>query len=543
MSNESTSGHELFELAPIAMWVEDFSAVKVIFDKWRTNGVSDIIPFLREDMSRVAECAHAIRVLKVNRKTLELFEARDTAELVDNIGSVFRDEMLETHIDELAQLFEGKLNFTSYTVNYTLSGKRLDVQLRGQVLPGHEETLDYVLLATEDVTEREEAHRRERFQSLYAQGLFEHSPVSLWVEDFSRIHTLLAELRARHIVNLRVFLDVHPEFIRQCLGEIRVIDVNQATLHMFRAPNRQVLLQNQHVVFRDDVEDHFREQLIDLWEGRLLHSHEVMNYALDGSERYVLLQFSVFPGHEEDWSLVLVSLTDITARKKAEAYLEYLGRHDVLTKLYNRSFYTEEVNRLERKRVCPVGLLIIDLNGLKESNDALGHDAGDSLLRRLGEVLNESVSLPNCAARIGGDEFAVLMPGADSKAAEVALEEIYRVLEVNNQFYADAPISISAGMAICETSETIEIGSAPCRRRDVPQEARILRTPAKYRNQRLKLFSQTFWDNGRRGEIRTPPLWSQTGKRRLISEKSGPSCINVTRTIGELSYCAPTLLS
>ena len=454
--NNSSLENEMFELAPIAMWVEDFSAVKALFDAWRAEGVTDIASFLRADISRVAACARAIRVVKVNRKTLELFEARDTSHLVNNITAVFRDDMLETHIDELTQLFEGKSNFTSYTVNYTLSGKRLDVQLRGQVMPGHEKTLDYILLATEDVTEREDAHRRERRQSLYAKGLFEHSPVSLWVEDFSRIRVMLDELRARHIVDLRVFMDVHPEFVRQCLSEIRVIDVNQATLDMFRAPDRQALLQNQHAVFRDDVEDHFREQLIDLWEGRLLHTHEVMNYALDGSERYVLLQFSVFPGHEDDWSLVLVSLTDITARKKAEAYLEYLGRHDVLTKLYNRSFYTEEINRLERKNFRPIGVLIIDLNGLKDANDALGHDAGDSLLRRLGEVLNESVCQPNCAARIGGDEFAVLMPGADYEAAAVALEEIHKVLKVNNQFYADAPISISAGIAVCEAGETIE---------------------------------------------------------------------------------------
>ena len=61
------------------------------------------------------------------------------------------------------------------------------------------------------------------------------------------------------------------------------------------------------------------------------------------------MQFSVLPGHENDWSLVQVALTDITARKKAEAYLEYLGKHDVLTKLYNRSFYVDELNRLERQ--------------------------------------------------------------------------------------------------------------------------------------------------------------------------------------------------
>ena len=453
---ENSSFEQMFELAPIAMWVEDFSGVKCLFDRWRSAGVTDIEAFLRADRSRVAACSRAIRVLQVNRKTLDLFEASDMEQLVSSIDQVFRDDMLESHINELVQLFEGQHSFSSNTVNYTLSGTRLDIQLRGQVLPGHEDTLDRILLTTEDVSLREAAHRRERAQALYAQGLFEHSPVSLWVEDFSRIRNLLEDLRSRHIVDLRVFMDVHPDFVRQCLNEIKVIDVNQATLDMFRAADRQTLLQNQHAIFRDDVEEHFREQLIDLWEGRLFHSHEVMNYALDGSERYVLLHFSVLPGHEHDWSLVLVSLTDITARKKAEAYLEYLGRHDVLTKLYNRSYYTEEVNRLERKDFRPIGVLIIDLNGLKEANDALGHDAGDGLLRRLGEVLSEAVSTPHCAARIGGDEFAVLMPGAGEDDVKVMVEQIGKLLNINNQFYADAPISISVGVAICEKGETVE---------------------------------------------------------------------------------------
>ncbi len=111
---------------------------------------------------------------------------------------------------------------------------------------------------------------------------------------------------------------------------------------------------------------HFREQLIDLWDGKLFQLREVVNYALDGTKLHVLLQFSVLPGHERDWSLVQVALTDITARKKAEAYLEYLGTHDVLTKLLNRSFYVDELNRLERKGRSRSRIIIADLNGLKE---------------------------------------------------------------------------------------------------------------------------------------------------------------------------------
>ncbi|AHK45340.1 putative response regulator/GGDEF domain transcriptional regulator [Ensifer adhaerens OV14] len=451
-----SSDTNIFDLAPIAMWIEDFSGVTAQFDRWRAEGVVDIRAYLREDLTRVAACSSQIRVLQVNRRTLDLFEARDLDHLSANLSKVFRDEMLDSHVNELAELWEGKTEFSSSAVNYTLSGRRLDIQLRGSVLPGYENTLGRLLLTTEDVTAREEARRNELANRRYAEGIFEHSPVSLWVEDFSRIKLLLEDVRHRGIVDFRVFTDVHPEFVRQCMSEIRVIDINQATLDLFCAPDRNTLLQRLGDIFRNEMEKHFKEQLIELWNGNLLHHREVVNYALDGSERHVLLQFSVLPGHEGDWSLVQVALTDITARKKAEAYLEYLGKHDVLTKLHNRAFYMDELNRLERKSLRPVSAIVIDLDGLKAANDQLGHDAGDALLRRLGEVLNGAVSQPNHAARIGGDEFAILMPGADRLAAATMVETINELLKINNQFYSNAPLSISLGVSTSDTGESME---------------------------------------------------------------------------------------
>ena len=149
----------VFDLAPVAMWIEDFSAVKQQFDLWRAEGVEDIRAFLKEDLSRVAACSQKIRVLQVNSKTLELYEARDLDHLVENISIVFCEDMFESHINELAALWEGKSEFSSNAVNYSLSGRRMDIQLKGSVMPGYEETLGQILLTTEDVTAREDARR------------------------------------------------------------------------------------------------------------------------------------------------------------------------------------------------------------------------------------------------------------------------------------------------------------------------------------------------------------------------------------------------
>lgn len=447
---------KMFDLAPVSLWLEDYSGLLRLFRSWREAGIADLGAYLAEDRARVAACSAEIKIIQVNRRTLDLFAATDLDDLIGNLDRVFRDEMLETHVQELIQLWNGKARFASDTVNYSLDGRRLDVHLEGTILPGHEANWDKVLVAIEDISDRERARRRQAASEAYAQGLFQHSPVSLWVEDFSRIKHLLDDLKARGIEDFRVFTDVHPEFVGQCAAEIRVLDVNQRTLDMFGAPDKTTLLKHLPDIFRDGMIRDFREQLILLWNGELFHTREVLNYALDGSEVQALLQFSVLPGHENDWSLVQIALTDITARKKAEAYLEYLGRHDVLTKLYNRAHYTEELKRLERKRAEPVSIIVADLDGLKSANDGLGHAAGDSLLRRAGEVLAKAVDTQATASRIGGDEFAVVMPFTDERGAELMMAQIRNLVALNNQFYPGSTLALSLGTATSKTGESLE---------------------------------------------------------------------------------------
>jgi PAS domain-containing protein len=142
----------MFELAPVSLWLEDFSGVAALFAQWRAQGVSDLRAWLRADRARVAACTQAIRVLRVNRRTLDLFGAASQDELLSQLGCVFRDDMLDHHIEELAQLWAGALSYTSQTVNYTLDGRRLDVALQVRVLPGHEQDWARVLFSLEDIS-------------------------------------------------------------------------------------------------------------------------------------------------------------------------------------------------------------------------------------------------------------------------------------------------------------------------------------------------------------------------------------------------------
>ncbi len=446
----------MFDLAPISLWLEDYSGVRRRFEAWRAEGVTDLRAFLEADPSRVGACAALIRVVDVNRRTLELFEAPDRIRLLAGLDRVFRDDMLEGLLDEIVQLWEGAGGFRSEGVNYTLGGRRIDILIDAVVLPGAEDDWGRVLVALDDVTERETARRAQDESDAHARGLFDHSPVSLWVEDFSAVERLLAEVRACGIDDLRTFTDVHPEFVDRCMSEIRILDVNRETLRLFRAADLGEILRRKHDIFRAGMRQPFREQLIDLWNGRLMQHREVINYTLEGEELHLLMQFSVFPGRENDWSRVQVALTDITARKKAEAYLEFLGKHDVLTKLYNRSFYVDEMERLERGGPLPVTIVIADLNGLKAANDRLGHAAGDQLLRRAGEILTAAARTPARAARIGGDEFAIILPGTDERAGVALMDDVRRLADLNNQFYGGLTLSFALGAATSGEGERLQ---------------------------------------------------------------------------------------
>lgn len=267
---------------------------------------------------------------------------------------------------------------------------------------------------------------------------------------------MLDEVRRQGITDFRTFVDVHPEFVYSCMARIRVIDVNQQTLTLFGATSKDELLARLAEIFRDEMNRSFAEQLLDCWNNVLFQSRETLNYSLRGDPINLHMQWAVLPGHEADWDLVQVALTDISARKKAESYLEFLGKHDALTKLRNRAFYDDEISRLNRRGPFPVGVLSVDLNGLKQVNDELGHGTGDALLRRAGEALKKALGDTLQAARVGGDEFACLLPRYGEPELATLKEGLRMVVELNNQFYHGPRLSLAVGSAVCEKAGELE---------------------------------------------------------------------------------------
>jgi diguanylate cyclase (GGDEF)-like protein/PAS domain S-box-containing protein/putative nucleotidyltransferase with HDIG domain len=142
---------------------------------------------------------------------------------------------------------------------------------------------------------------------------------------------------------------------------------------------------------------------------------------------------------------VVLVFRDVSSRLAKEREIEYLSYHDELTGLYNRRFFEEEIKRLDMPRNLPITLIMSDVNGLKIINDGFGHPVGDQLLQSAAMAIKNSCRNDEIIARMGGDEFAILLPGVNE-------EEAMKVISRMNKNAAASiimglPVSIAFGFA------------------------------------------------------------------------------------------------
>jgi diguanylate cyclase (GGDEF)-like protein/PAS domain S-box-containing protein len=182
-------------------------------------------------------------------------------------------------------------------------------------------------------------------------------------------------------------------------------------------------------------------------------SGESLRKNKEGKKIDVFLQG--FPIELSDGQIGIYALyNDITERKKREKRIEYLSFHDEMTGLYNRRYFENELKRLDSSRKYPITIIIGDLDGLKAVNDSCGHKKGDEYIINTAGILKSTARSEDIIARIGGDEFALILPLTDyNEAAGICNRIRDNIKKFNSQNKLSKELSISLGFEVLKNSE------------------------------------------------------------------------------------------
>lgn len=193
--------------------------------------------------------------------------------------------------------------------------------------------------------------------------------------------------------------------------------------------------------------------------------HECRLFHRDGSVVWVMVRGLAVRGEDGEPKRMAGSLSDVTARKRAEERLSHDAFHDSLTGLPNRNLFLDRIDltqRQSRRRQRATGaLLFLDLDRFKNVNDSIGHSMGDKLLVQIASRLTDLLRPADTIARLGGDEFAILLP--DVRNATAASQVAERILEVlggkfvisGHEVFATASIGIALNTMEYERPEEL----------------------------------------------------------------------------------------
>lgn len=148
---------------------------------------------------------------------------------------------------------------------------------------------------------------------------------------------------------------------------------------------------------------------------------------------------------------------DSSERKERQKRIEYLSYHDQLTDLYNRRFFEEELRRLDVERNYPLTIVYADVNGLKVINDAFGHETGDQLLTLVADAMKTTCRADDIIARIGGDEFLILLPKTDAVQAARIVERIKESIGIVHFNGMSASVSFGVDTKTESSQNTSEV--------------------------------------------------------------------------------------
>jgi diguanylate cyclase (GGDEF)-like protein len=260
---------------------------------------------------------------------------------------------------------------------------------------------------------------------------------------YSELQERLQELE-RINTRARALIATIPDFLLVCgeSDEIRIFS---------EATKRKNMIIDQ-ILKDSSIMEELRKIISDVRDARRMIAYD-FTYRIDGSIYYFEARVNL-----SEYNEPLIIIRDITERMQMELRLREMAELDSLTKLYNRNFFMEKLDRYEGKEIENFTLLLIDIDGLKLVNDTLGHLCGDSIIIGVAEILNFIFGEYGFVSRVGGDEFGIVLIGYSPDEVERLLEKMTKTIDEHNERRDLIKISVSSGYA-CQRNGRIRTNS------------------------------------------------------------------------------------
>jgi len=234
--------------------------------------------------------------------------------------------------------------------------------------------------------------------------------------------------------------------------EQRILTVNDSFTTLTGYSRQDVVGKKPSLLRSDRTPPEFYAEMWDkvqrfgVWQG------EIWNRRKNGELYLEWLSINTVKGESGQIVNYVGMFSDITTVRESQQRIEYLATHDELTGLPNRALFNDRLNlalaRAERSHEA-VGVVFIDLDNFKVVNDTLGHETGDSLLKKAAMRLLECVRAEDTVARLGGDEFVVLLVSADRRQATLTAERLLNTLSASYHFGEhECFVSASIGLSM-----------------------------------------------------------------------------------------------
>lgn len=387
-----------------------------------------------------------------------------------------RDELVEMiHPDErekalslIHRVFEEE---GFYEMEHRLTcnaGRQIWIVVRGKAIKGKDGKALYMIGSISDITEQKQSKDtliKEKEISQATLLSVGEGVISTDVDGF----ITLANPSAERMVGFS-----KEEIIGAKLDDVFLIMDSKA--------------KTQPPIYRFETE---KESLLNNKAGRIVEEFLLNS---EGKAIRISIKMSSVCLSDNDTIGYVIVFSDITESYERQKKLKYLSIHDELTGLYNRRYIDNVLDELDNKSNLPLTIMIIDMNNLKLVNDVFGHGKGDEVILSIAEYLRRLFGEKDSIARIGGDEFCVLMPNTSYEEARRIQDRIHK------ESYITGPISLSLAAGYCVKSSIEENITDIVRRADANMYHNKLKNKSKVKNMTLYNLTQSNYSNIRHEE-------------------------------------------